>query len=137
MTDHLLIDMNDLLYTSFNKAREFKYFMAHTFTILDNILKNVQPQETTLVLAFDGPAPFAKMQTLRHGASPAHELSHYPPGTDFMSSMEEVMTPWSGNGLQWDHTYTHTHARGAQRLVLETGSYGNRIGDIKYGPPAG
>ena len=89
-SDHLLIDMNELLYASFGKAQDSKYFMARTFVILDQLMQIMKPKKS-LVLAFDGPAPFAKMQTQRSRRESSPLNSMITPGTDFMSNMENIM----------------------------------------------
>ena len=90
--DHVCIDMNQILHSGSVKvaARNPAHFMALLFTSMDSLLRTVCPTKT-LVLAFDGPAPFTKMQTQRSRRSnnPAHSL--FTPGTDLMSAMENLM----------------------------------------------
>ena len=90
--DHVCIDMNQILHSGSVKvaARNPAHFMALLFTTMDSLLRTVCPTKT-LVLAFDGPAPFTKMQTQRSRRSnnPAHSL--FTPGTDLMSAMENLM----------------------------------------------
>ena len=58
---------------------------------LDKILRLVEPIKS-LVLTFDGPAPFAKLQTQRNRRISNPENSLITPGTDFMNAMDDVIT---------------------------------------------
>ena len=90
--DNLCIDMNQVLHTGLRLALSgnTKHFMSKVFKDLDNILRLAQPSKS-LVLAFDGPAPFAKIQTQRSRRSSSPENSIITPGTTFMNKMESIM----------------------------------------------
>ncbi|KAJ1412820.1 hypothetical protein B484DRAFT_352975, partial [Ochromonadaceae sp. CCMP2298] len=88
--DHVCIDMNQVLHSCFRASRKPDHIMAKIFINLDSILRIAAPQKS-LVLAFDGPAPFAKLQTQRKRRRSHPESSLITPGTDFMNSMENVM----------------------------------------------
>ena len=74
--DHLCIDMNQIIHSALKMALkgEQKKFMTKIFKDMDKILDNVQPTKN-LVLAFDGPAPFAKLQTQRNRRTSSPENS--------------------------------------------------------------
>ena len=89
--EHCAIDMNQVLHSRMKTASKNPvHFMASLFSQIDSILRTVRPTKT-LVLAFDGPAPFCKMQTQRsrRKISPAQSL--FTPGTDIMNAMENLM----------------------------------------------
>ena len=98
-TDHLCIDMNQFLHSSFRTTTDAKHFMARVFTGLDAILNTIKPLKS-LVLVFDGPAPFAKMQTQKIRRAIQPENSLITPGTEFMTQMENVMMCYALQRMQ-------------------------------------
>lgn len=88
--DHLLIDMNQLLHSGPKKCRNRSHFIALLFSNIDRLLKTVSPNKT-LVLAFDGPAPFSKMTSQRKRRQTNSGHAEFTPGTDLMNSMENLM----------------------------------------------
>lgn len=88
--DHLCIDMNQVLHGCFRSTKSPDHIMAKIFIKLDDIFAKVSPHKS-LVLAFDGPAPYAKVQTQRKRRKTHPECSLITPGTEFMNSMESVM----------------------------------------------
>ena len=90
--DHVCIDMNQILHSGAIKmaAQNPTHFMALLFRSLDEILNGISPTKS-LVLAFDGPAPFTKMQTQRSRRRKLLSHSLFTPGTDFMNAMENLM----------------------------------------------
>ena len=88
--DHVCIDMNQLLHHCFRSTQSADHVIAKIFVTLDGITHVASPRKS-LVLAFDGPAPFAKMQTQRNRRSSSPEVSLITPGTDFMNSMENIV----------------------------------------------
>lgn len=66
------------------------HVMARIFTTLDDTLKLVTPLQS-LVLAFDGPAPFAKLQTQRSRRKQQPGNCLITPGTEFMNGMDNLM----------------------------------------------
>ena len=88
--DHACIDMNQFIYSGLRKANDPKAFLSYLFVSIDNAMKVMKPS-TSLVLAFDGPAPFAKLQTQRSRRITNPERGLIVPGTDFMKSIEDMM----------------------------------------------
>ena len=88
--DHVCIDMNQILYSNVRNADNPKFVMTRLFTAIDHSLKLITPRKS-LVLAFDGPAPFAKMQTQRSRRKDSSEGCLITPGTDFMKGMEPLL----------------------------------------------
>jgi 5'-3' exonuclease len=91
-TDHLCIDMNQLLHTSVRtKVRPtLLQCLRKIYFELDSVMKYVMPSKS-LVLVFDGPAPFAKLQTQRSRRTLSPGNNIITPGTDFMALMETFM----------------------------------------------
>jgi hypothetical protein len=88
--DHLCIDMNEVLHSCFRRTNSPEHVVAKIFTKLDNIMSIAAP-EKSLVFAFDGPAPFAKLQTQRSRREENPEVSMLTPGTLFMNEVENLM----------------------------------------------
>lgn len=88
--DHVCIDMNFILHSCYRLAEEPRHVIAKIFASIDDVLRCVSPSQS-LVLAFDGPAPFAKLQTQRSRRKSAIKNCLLTPGTDFMNSMENLM----------------------------------------------
>lgn len=88
--DHLCIDMNQVLHGCFRSTKNPDHIMAKIFNKLDEIFTMVSPNKS-LVLAFDGCAPYAKLQTQQKRRKTHPEISLITPGTEFMNSMESVM----------------------------------------------
>jgi hypothetical protein len=88
--DHLCIDMNQLLHGCIRGTKSPDHVMAKIFQNLDMILRFSRPRQS-LVLAFDGPAPFAKIITQRNRRKSNSLGCLVTPGTDLMNSMENMM----------------------------------------------
>ena len=88
--DHVCIDMNQILHGSFRTSSDPRHCVAKIFVGLDKIFRLVEPVKS-LVLTFDGPAPFAKLQTQRNRRISSPENSLITPGTDFMNAMDDVI----------------------------------------------
>ena len=90
--ENLCVDMNQVLHSGLKLAvnGNIKTFASKIYTDLDNLLKIVEPTKA-LVLAFDGPAPFAKMQTQRNRRNSSPENSIITPGTDLMNGIDDIM----------------------------------------------
>lgn len=89
--DVVCVDMNQILHTRLKTAAKTPvHFMASFFSQIDSLLRKVRPTKS-LVLAFDGPAPFTKMQTQRSRRAALPQQSILTPGTDLMNAMEELM----------------------------------------------
>ena len=83
--------MNQLVHSCFRTTSTPSHLMARIFMNLDEYLKAARPTKS-LVLAFDGPAPFAKIQTQRNRRISTPESSLVTPGTDFMNSMVLILS---------------------------------------------
>jgi len=59
--DHVCVDMNQILHGSVRTSEDPQHCVAKIFVGLDVIFRLVEPRKS-LVLTFDGPAPFAKLQ---------------------------------------------------------------------------
>ena len=82
--------MNQLIHTSVRSKDKLVLSVKRIYHELDNLLKYVTPTKS-LVLVFDGPAPFAKLQTQRNRRMSTPENNIITPGTDFMALMETYM----------------------------------------------
>ena len=101
--ENLCVDMNQVLHSGLKLAvnGNMKTFASKIYTDLDNLLKIVEPTKA-LVLAFDGPAPFAKMQTQRNRRNSSPENSIITPGTDFMNGIDDIMVCYVVQRLRRD-----------------------------------
>ena len=59
---HLAIEMNPILHMNMRAAKNPTHYISKIFCTLDKILTMVKPTKS-LILVFDGPAPFAKVIT--------------------------------------------------------------------------
>ncbi len=89
--DHLCIDMNQIVHniargTNYQLNRQFCHRFHH---IVEEHIQRFQPQKS-VVFAFDGTAPFAKLMTQRSRRLESPELSPLTPGSEFMNSMENL-----------------------------------------------
>ena len=80
-------------------ANDPKHFISKIFCSLDKLLAVAKPTES-LILVFDGPAPFAKMQTQRSRRSQSPDNSLLTPGTYFMDTMEDAMVCYVAQRLR-------------------------------------
>ena len=101
--ENLCVDMNQMLHSGLKLAvnGNMKTFASKIYTDLDNLLKIVKPTKA-LVLAFDGPAPFAKMQTQRNRRNASPENSIITPGTEFMNNIDNIMVCYVVQRLRRD-----------------------------------
>eukprot|EP01041_Mallomonas_annulata_P010449 gene10449-21802_t len=88
--DHVCVDMNQILHSSFRTSDSDGHVTAKIFTELNKLLKIVRPLKS-VVLSFDGPAPFAKLLTQRKRRIAKPENSQITPGTLFMDRTESLM----------------------------------------------
>jgi hypothetical protein len=89
--DHLCIDMNQFVHIA---ARSSDYQLNDHFSkrfhrMIGDHIKRFQPKKS-IVLAFDGTAPFAKLVTQRHRRLEHPEISLLTPGSHFMNTMENL-----------------------------------------------
>eukprot|EP01035_Chromulina_nebulosa_P025529 gene25529-33323_t len=94
IVDHLCIDMNQILHASIRSTSNPNGLIFKIFSEVDDIIKLVQPRKS-LVFAFDGTAPFAKMQTQRSRRKTRPESCLCTPGTVLMNSMGQVMLSYA------------------------------------------
>lgn len=91
--DHLCFDMaaslHEVLKDDTNPPRLFKRLFLH----LDRIISAVNPRQS-VVFAFDGVAPYAKMATQRKRRSTGSQSAELTPGTELMSLMEANMASY-------------------------------------------
>lgn len=82
IVDHLCIDMNQILHSSVRSKNSptLLQCIRRIYQEIDNILRSASPTKS-LVLVFDGPAPFAKLQTQRSRRSSTLENNVITPGT--------------------------------------------------------
>jgi 5'-3' exonuclease len=88
VVDHLCLDMNQMVHGGARKSAT--HTIMSMYKELDRVLMTFVPTKS-IVFAFDGPAPFAKLQTQRNRRTDSPENGLITPGTDFMESMEDVM----------------------------------------------
>jgi hypothetical protein len=62
--DHVAFDMNGLLHSACLKAKTLEHAVLRVFRELDATLRILEPRKS-IVLAFDGPGPLAKLLTQR------------------------------------------------------------------------
>jgi len=129
--DVVAFDLNSLVHNALRNARDEDDAIAMVFQMLHSALRQVRPR-TTVVLALDGAAPIAKLETQRKRratssrrderkkSKPDTRSKRRPagvsalcatPGTIFMASLEGALTYWICAELQ---TY---RARGLRFLL--------------------
>ena len=129
--DVVAFDLNSLVHNALRNARDEDQAIAMVFQMLHSALRQVRPR-TTVVLALDGAAPIAKLETQRKRravssrrderkkSKPDTRKKRRPagvsalcatPGTRFMASLEGALTYWICAELQ---TY---RARGLRFLL--------------------
>ncbi|EKX50671.1 hypothetical protein GUITHDRAFT_66805 [Guillardia theta CCMP2712] len=88
--------MNGLLHTACRKAKDFEHAILRVYKELDATLRTLIPTKS-VVLAFDGPGPLAKLLTQRKRRNKSSKASkyklsglHITPGTKFMQTMREA-----------------------------------------------
>ena len=94
--DHVAFDMNGLLHSACLKAKTIEHAVLRIFRELDATLRVLQPRKS-VVLAFDGPGPLAKLLTQRKRRLKASRQSKYKmsglnitPGTPFMLAVRRA-----------------------------------------------
>lgn len=88
--DHVCVDMNQVLHTCYRSGNQPDRVSAKLFFQLDKIFSKLKPAKS-IIFAFDGPAPFAKMQTQLNRRKSSAQSSLMTPGNDFMNSIEDIM----------------------------------------------
>jgi 5'-3' exonuclease len=99
--DVVAFDLNALVHTALRGARDEDHALIRVFQGLHTTLRHVQPHQS-VILALDGAAPLAKMETQRKrraktsgreskGAKGLSALCATP-GTRFMARMEQSLT---------------------------------------------
>lgn len=87
---HVAIEMNQILHSNLRGCHDPQHFISKVFCAIDSLLRHVTPTET-LILVFDGPAPFAKMQTQRNRRQSSPDASLLTPGTYFMDTTVDML----------------------------------------------
>jgi hypothetical protein len=94
--DHVAFDMNGLLHSACLKAKTLEHAVLRIFRDLDATLRVLQPRKS-VVLAFDGPGPLAKLITQRKRRLKSSRQSKYKmsglnitPGTEFMLAVRRA-----------------------------------------------
>lgn len=88
--DHLCLDMNCVLHPCYRNERSPARVFQGVFAALDVVITLVQPKKS-IVMAFDGMAPFAKLLTQRKRRDSSPDSAALTAGTDLMSMMEDNM----------------------------------------------
>jgi len=107
--DHVAFDMNGLLHTACLKAKTLEHAVLRIFRELDATLRTLQPRKS-VVLAFDGPGPLAKLLTQRKRRLKASRQSKYK-----LSGLNITPGPpphphGCAHTRMYVHTLTCTHA---------------------------
>ncbi|RYG95328.1 hypothetical protein EON65_56140, partial [archaeon] len=92
--DHICLDMNQILHYAIRKlgkSNSEKKMYRFMFRLLDEVFLLARPVKS-VVFAFDGPAPFAKFNLQRSRRTRDTVSNQLSPGTEFMTSMEEVVS---------------------------------------------
>lgn len=97
--DHLLVDANSLVHDSIRHCSNEQMAIRRLLSSLDKVVAAHQPS-LSVIVALDGPAPFAKLATQRSrrlkkatggkGLSP----NAVTPGTSFMALVDEALLGW-------------------------------------------
>ncbi|CAM9734679.1 unnamed protein product [Hapterophycus canaliculatus] len=107
--DHVCIDMNQILHVAMRKARDEDHAIRRIFRDVNLTLKRCPPRKS-VVFAFDGSAPLAKLLVQRSRRESSKRNSkysmsalHLSPGTKFMEDVasaieyyafQECTRPW-------------------------------------------
>ena len=99
--DVVAFDLNSLVHNALRNSKNEDQAIKKVFQMLHSTLKQVRPHSTVL-LALDGAAPLAKMETQRKrrakssGKSKRQGVSGLcaTPGTRFMADMEQALVYW-------------------------------------------
>lgn len=87
---HVAIEMNQILHSNLHGARDPQHFISKVFRSIDTVLKHIIPTES-LVMVFDGAAPFAKIQTQRSRRQSSPDSSLFTPGTYIMNTTVDLL----------------------------------------------
>ncbi|CAN0559394.1 unnamed protein product, partial [Ectocarpus sp. 12 AP-2014] len=95
--DHVCIDMNQILHVAMRKARDEDHAIRRIFRDVNLTLKRCPPRKS-VVFAFDGSAPLAKLLVQRSRRENSKRNSkyrmsalHLSPGTKFMEDVASAM----------------------------------------------
>ena len=115
--DHVLFDVNQLLHVAARRARDEDHFIVRLYFWLDRVLAWFPPDKSVLV-AFDGPAPMAKLVTQKRRrmkeaakqqrrrresekrASAAIDPLQFSPGTELMQRLVRAVEFYACSRLQ-------------------------------------
>ncbi|KAG5176067.1 hypothetical protein JKP88DRAFT_351243 [Tribonema minus] len=133
--DHVCFDMNQILHVAVRRSANEEQAIARTFTEISQVLKTLEPRRS-VVFAFDGSAPLAKLLTQRARREGGRRAERYQmsalnitPGTDFMRSAAEAMRYYAytrlpgGTARLPGGTYNHTLGTDFMRSAAEAMRY--------------
>eukprot|EP00953_Heterococcus_sp_UTEX-ZZ885_P028579 15237-Heterococcus_DN1.PRE.1 len=122
--DHVCFDMNQILHVSLHRAKSEEEAVSTVFFQINNVLSTLKPRKS-VVFAFDGSAPLAKLLTQRsrreeNRRADRYGLSalHLTPGTAFMDMMTESMRYYAFMRLGATAPPTHTYGPGDKVWLL-------------------
>ncbi|CAM9324588.1 unnamed protein product, partial [Discosporangium mesarthrocarpum] len=111
--DHVCFDMNEILHTSLRRANNEDHAIKRIFKEVNRVLRFCQPTKS-IVFAFDGSAPLAKLmvQRSRRASTAKHSRYlmsplHLTPGTDFMERVAKAMEYYAFQCIQDNYRYSH------------------------------
>ena len=123
--DHIAFDMNQILYTSLRRAKNFSHLCVILFREIDTTLRICRPRRS-IYFAFDGPAPFAKLVTQRKrrirsltstkekkrkGRGAKYSSVELTPGTELMYKLEKAIEYYCWTRLQNNRRYRNIEMR--------------------------
>ncbi len=87
--DHLCIDMNEILHRTVGRRRTLEKSTKLFWSKLDLLISDIAPKKS-VIFAFDGPAPFAKL-LLQRKIRVFDDRAIKTPGKDLMNEMENLI----------------------------------------------
>lgn len=128
--DHVAFDMNGILHTACRRANTVEHAVLRVYRELDATLKIIVPRQS-IILAFDGPGPYAKLLTQRKRRAKSAQQSKYKlsglsitPGTRFMREVREACQYYACLRLQTSHRFRNV-------TVFVSGSDVSGEGEVK------
>eukprot|EP00903_Cladosiphon_okamuranus_P010318 g9763.t2 len=95
--DHVCIDMNQILHVALRRAADEDHAIRRIYRDVNRVLKRFPPRRS-VVFAFDGSAPIAKLvvqrqrrENSRRNAKYSMSALHLSPGTKFMEAVARAM----------------------------------------------
>ena len=104
--DHVLIDMNSVLHICLRRNRNnFEKSLLSTLSVLDEQLSVTRPRKS-VVLAFDGPPPAAKLMTQKKRRHSVSRLADASQLIKAMLASKQVSTTTDGVFFRWHKSMT-------------------------------